>query len=680
MGKPKGPLRRASRVFVSRGFPLIVLLTVASPLAVGQRTQQTDPKVVVTRYIKAVQNRDYKTIIDLTASYQGEVAVIKASNPQVLWSKLIDEYYQQVTKLLSNRTGELRSTAALLPESCKWIVIEIRGGRVGPVFDSHEATIVYVSVNYPLWREAPLIGTKLLKSAIVQFSLDRQAQLVLGVSRVTAGDVFAEEPMRILRVTVQMGFEGIDVGYAMVGGTAPINCSAQFGTAQRQQDCSRGARFSWEELGIPEGSGFGWRTREREFKVHLRAVDAKGRTDEAYLSVPVFRSQIFPLWSYCWVAEPWFGKGLGRPPGPTICKEPINRLTEGAAPAPPAPSKPGQPAAVPTPGAPPTASCGDYDACLRAGMSAFRYANWPAAISNFQAAAGLRPTSAVPWAGLSGGYLRTGQMQNLIQAWEKTLSLGGKILIPVCHELAFRPCDRGILWVSANSVAFRDIENRTIFSVPPSQVIAKGVSNNSTMAYASFGLRVGGRNYDFDFVPFRAGCRTQLFVQCPPQGVAQQLAVANYVEQTIPKLASGAFAQSRSSEEPTSSAPGPGGTSPNGALTPLGYFGTWKKVNPGGYPTLIISGTPANTKVHAWGACRPQDCDEGVHEAHWQGHALVSVFKQQSPSTTGQLIPYVITFRLTLRGSNGLTLLPHLRNLSTREETGGELMFYRRIP
>src|ERR1044071_8611004 len=55
---------------------------------------------VVPRYIEALKNRDFKTVIDLTLNYQQTVAQIKAANPRALWSRRIDEYYsQQITNL-----------------------------------------------------------------------------------------------------------------------------------------------------------------------------------------------------------------------------------------------------------------------------------------------------------------------------------------------------------------------------------------------------------------------------------------------------------------------------------------------------------------------------------------------------------------------------------------------------
>jgi len=96
------------------------------------------------------------------------------------------------------------------------------------------------------------------------------------------------------------------------------------------------------------------------------------------------------------------------------------------------------------------------------------------------------------------------------------------------------------------------------------------------MAHVSFGLRVDGRNYNFDFLPFGVACQTQLFVQCPQQGIAQQLAVANYFSTTIPKLATGVFAQAtRPTAIPTpSNSPTGQPTTPTtgcGKATDMGY-------------------------------------------------------------------------------------------------------------
>jgi hypothetical protein len=192
--------------------------------------------------------------------------------------------------------------------------------------------------------------------------------------------------------------------------------------------------------------------------------------------------------------------------------------------------------------APAPASCGDYQGCLRAGINAFRYSNLPAAVSDFQAASNLNATTGDPWLWLGRTYLRTGENQNFTLAWDKALSLGGTVIIGACHERAFRPCQRGGLSLSAKAVSFLANGSQAVFAVPPAEVAGKGVFNNPDTAHVSFGLRAENRNFNFDFLPLGVACGVQLFVQCPAEGVSQQLAVANYVEQTIPKLASGAFA------------------------------------------------------------------------------------------------------------------------------------------
>jgi hypothetical protein len=53
-------------------------------------------------------------------------------------------------------------------------------------------------------------------------------------------------------------------------------------------------------------------------------------------------------------------------------------------------------------------------------------------------------------------------------------------------------------------------------------------------------MKVGGRNYWFSFVPLGVECENP--ARCSdPAGYDQEGAVANYVAQTIGKLASGSF-------------------------------------------------------------------------------------------------------------------------------------------
>src|SRR5260370_8150316 len=55
-------------------------------------------------------------------------------------------------------------------------------------------------------------------------------------------------------------------------------------------------------------------------------------------------------------------------------------------------------------------------------------------------------------------------------------------------------------------------------------------------------LKVAVKSYKFDVVPLGGNGDLQVVVKGPQEGFARQLAVINYVPQTIPKLAAGALA------------------------------------------------------------------------------------------------------------------------------------------
>lgn len=60
----------------------------------AQSQRPAEPANQVSRYINAFQERDFRTLINLTYSAQKNIERIKEANPQVLWPKLIEDYYQ----------------------------------------------------------------------------------------------------------------------------------------------------------------------------------------------------------------------------------------------------------------------------------------------------------------------------------------------------------------------------------------------------------------------------------------------------------------------------------------------------------------------------------------------------------------------------------------------------------
>jgi thiol-disulfide isomerase/thioredoxin len=179
------------------------------------------PSGLVTRYVTALQKHDFKTILDLTYAYQAEISQIRAQNPQILWSKLISEYYDRKISefskqpefwgnyfealggMMGNPAQALRATAALLPPSSKWRITESRNLVVRDfVSGSYEATITYIEVAYGSETDSPVVENKRLSKAILEFDIDRKTQLVRSVGRLAAGDTFWPNPISIQASTV----------------------------------------------------------------------------------------------------------------------------------------------------------------------------------------------------------------------------------------------------------------------------------------------------------------------------------------------------------------------------------------------------------------------------------------------------------------------------------------------
>jgi len=80
------------------------------------------------------------------------------------------------------------------------------------------------------------------------------------------------------------------------------------------------------------------------------------------------------------------------------------------------------------------------------------------------------------------------------------------------------------------------------------------------------------------------------------------------------------------------------------------YFGIWDKTETGGYVKVIISGSPEKPRVHLWGSCLPQNCDDGEADGRWDGSTLITTFRLNNQP---------VEFRLTLDRSVNLQLNCH---------------------
>src|SRR5713226_1549946 len=235
----------------------------------------------------------------------------------------------------------------------------------------------------------------------------------------------------------------------------------------------------------------------------------------------------------------------GPPEFPEITKEHYNPCSGNPSnvSGPPSPGRSNNPANAPgQPMASVKANCADYNACLKSGIEAHFASQWQQAIADFEEASKLDPTKADPWGWLGRVYLALGRYQQATVMWDKTLNFAAPLGFQVCLERSFKPCQRGDLSLAPAEVSFILPDRRNLFAVAPADVSAMkmGMFANSSRGFIN--LQVKKEKYTFEYYPDGGNCHIQSIVECPQNELQQQLAVRNYVMQTIPKLASGTFA------------------------------------------------------------------------------------------------------------------------------------------
>jgi hypothetical protein len=524
---------------------------------------------VAARYIEALQKGDFRTVIDLSYGYQAEVAQIKAQNPQVLWPKLTNQYYDAKIAALSKRpdsgtylatflqgmTGDpaqqIQFMQNMVLPNANWKVTETRTEHAQDAFDGHEydRTVVYITVTFPTLNDSPFVDGEFLKETILEVDLNAKLQQVMTVGRVAQGDTPWDAPVTIMNAKWQReGLAGMGgLSAEAFGGKAPYTWKPVCGS----YDLSNSIINQPANQQVPASLVVNLQRFPTNvaFPLHcsLTVTDGNGQSDAVGITVPQMLTGVSDL---CYVREPWFSRGQGRPQQSNMCLNPI-RATDTASATiasaePPAPvsSVGGAPLAG-TPSNVAPSACGDYDGCFKAGLASYQRTDWSAASAAFTAATQQQPTKGEPWYWLGVVLLRDGQPHTageLAGFWDKSLSLGAPVVIAACHERGFQPCERGELWLSKTAISFRVGRDQQLFSVPPSEVEPGRLLNNSAAAHISYGFKVSGKNYVFDFEAPGVQCVHNLMVQCPADGTMKQLIIAQYVSQALPKLASGALA------------------------------------------------------------------------------------------------------------------------------------------
>jgi hypothetical protein len=176
----------------------LVALVFAHGFAISQVTSARN---IVTRYVTAVQQRDYKAIVDLNYSVKSGESVIRVDNPKILWSKLIAEYRAQKIRELSGENKKLDAAGeydvkeittlfTFFPKDCRWAVVEVR-----PWSDlaGHQFTRVFLGITYAIRETSPASSSgRPLQRAVLEFTVMapyNATSTVFSYQRVEAGDV-----------------------------------------------------------------------------------------------------------------------------------------------------------------------------------------------------------------------------------------------------------------------------------------------------------------------------------------------------------------------------------------------------------------------------------------------------------------------------------------------------------
>jgi len=183
------------------------LLCGAAALVAQVSTHSTASPVrlLVSRYLLALQHRDYRTIVELDDSIRLHEFSILHDNPRSLWPKLIAEYRERRVRELKNEeqptdeldfkyiSAEVNKLLSFVPAECMWAISEIRAGSD---LSGHRFSRIFVAVTYAARENSPMNEEgKPLRQAILKFVVMAPANsTVMSEERVLAGDVLWSIP------------------------------------------------------------------------------------------------------------------------------------------------------------------------------------------------------------------------------------------------------------------------------------------------------------------------------------------------------------------------------------------------------------------------------------------------------------------------------------------------------
>lgn len=181
-------------------------------------------------------------------------------------------------------------------------------------------------------------------------------------------------------------------------------------------------------------------------------------------------------------------------------------------------------------------TCSTEATCMRTGDDALRKSAWGTSLAAYRKAAELSKDG-TPW-------FYVGRVELLVSpadvasAWDKALSSGASLPIPICRGSILKGCDSGTLTLSPKTISLW-FGRKEEFTVALGDVASVKITEHKLESFASIDIQVGGKKYSLDPIPLGVQCNWGAHATCGEDGMEQQRAVAGYVARTISKLANG---------------------------------------------------------------------------------------------------------------------------------------------
>lgn len=286
------------------------------------------PSKTVSRLIESLLSSDFKGLFETSCSFQAQVNQIKANNPEVMWNRLIDEYYQTCAKKFSrpetfwenyDRQWGMGQNDAAVPRELwplfqakpSWKIIESKKGnwKQGILSDAIPGTMVYVQLDYSTWDSSPIWGGAPLREIILACLVPDDSGCVASCGTVAKSESYWNTtPLKIYAVTwssTSMFSAGTStMVIKCIGGEPPLSCTCRVANVQMdggghnviRGEGARDLIVTTGFINIPQGTALG----------RIVVTDSHGQTDEVWLTIPAGQTGVGGVDSaYCWTRQPW---------------------------------------------------------------------------------------------------------------------------------------------------------------------------------------------------------------------------------------------------------------------------------------------------------------------------------------------------------------------------------------